>query len=485
MIKHLLDRYEQMSTKIKASIWFLICSFMQRGISVITVPVFTRLLNPSEYGEIGVFSSWYDIVYVFVSLNLAMGVYTQGMIKYEDDRKNYVSSFQGLNIALFLFWSILFFPLGSILSSLLDMKKTYLFIMIIMSWINSAFGMWAAECRVKYDYVRLVIVTLIHSVVSPIVGILFVLYFPDKVFGKILGGLIASLVIYILPILSQFRNGGNIIEVKYWIYALKFNIPLIPHYLSQIILNSSDRIMISKYVGEDFAGKYTLAYSVSLIMIIFNTALLHTIHPWLYQRIKDNKIEEIKTVVYPALLIIALVNLVLIAFAPEIIMVFAPSDYYEARWVVPPVAMSVFFMFAYGLFADFEFYYDKAYLASVASIIGAMLNILLNMIFIPRFGYLAAGYTTLFCYLMFAIGHYIIMQLLCNKILDGVRPYSSKVLLAIVGFFLGVGHIFMLSYKNIYMRYSFMAFFVALLIIFRNKLIQIFVKIKSIKENGK
>ena len=62
---------------------------------------------------------------------------------------------------------------------------------------------------------------------------------------------------------------------------------------------------------------------------------------------------------YFTMIIIAIVNLLLICFAPEIISLFAPPPYYEAIWIVPPVAMSVFFMFCYDLFAKFAFYYEK------------------------------------------------------------------------------------------------------------------------------
>ncbi len=62
---------------------------------------------------------------------------------------------------------------------------------------------------------------------------------------------------------------------------------------------------------------------------------------------------------------------------------------------------SVFFMFLYPLFANIEFYYEKTKFVMVASCSGALLNILLNYIFIGLYGYYAAGYTTLICYMVF------------------------------------------------------------------------------------
>ena len=89
-------------------------------------------------------------------------------------------------------------------------------------------------------------------------------------------------------------------------------------------------------------------------MILFNTALLQTIEPWLYKKIKSKSIKDIEKVAYPAFLLIAGVNILLLVFAPEVVSIFAPTAYHDAIWVVPPVAMSVYFMFAYTFFAVFE-----------------------------------------------------------------------------------------------------------------------------------
>lgn len=77
-------------------------------------------------------------------------------------------------------------------------------------------------------------------------------------------------------------------------------------------------------------------------MTIFNTALMQTLSPWIYKKIKMKKIEELALIAYITLVLIAGINIMLIAFAPEVVAVFAPAEYYDAIWVMPPVAMSVF-----------------------------------------------------------------------------------------------------------------------------------------------
>ena len=79
----LRKKYRSMPVQVKASLWFLICSFLQKGISTVSTPIFTRLLSTAEYGQYNVFNSWLGIITIFVTLNLSAGVYTQGLVKFD------------------------------------------------------------------------------------------------------------------------------------------------------------------------------------------------------------------------------------------------------------------------------------------------------------------------------------------------------------------------------------------------------------------
>jgi hypothetical protein len=100
MVGKVIDRYTKLSTPVKMSFWLLVCSFLQKGIGMITTPIFTRIMTPEEYGSYSVFTSWQGIFLVFVSLNLCAGCFTRGLVKYEDERPQFVSSFQGLSFTL-------------------------------------------------------------------------------------------------------------------------------------------------------------------------------------------------------------------------------------------------------------------------------------------------------------------------------------------------------------------------------------------------
>lgn len=456
-IKQLLQKYTDSPVQVKAAIWFFVCMVLQKGISVITTPIFTRLLSTAEYGQFTVFSSWLSIATIIVTLNLFAGVYTQGLIKFDADRNVFSSTLQGLTLVLTMMWTGVYLAFHDFFNHAMSLTTTQVLAMLVIMWSSTAFGFWSAEQRVLYKYKKLVVLTIIVSVMQPLLGIIFVLHSDDKVTARIMGVLLAQIIIYTCCFVAQMVRGKKFFSKKYWIYVLQFNLPLVPHYLSQTVLSSADRIMIQDIVGQGEAGIYGLAYSLAQIMLIVNAAIVQTISPWFYEKLKEKNYEMIAPISYIGILFVAGTNIVLIAFAPEAVAIFAPKEYYAAIWVIPPIAMSSIFLFMYDLFSKYEFYYERTVFIMVASIIGAILNIILNFIFITSFGYIMAGYTTLVCYLLYAAGHYWFMNKICDQYIDGIRPYSLKKLALITVVFMALGFLFMITYYWMVVRYCLLA----------------------------
>ncbi len=479
----IIGKYKSLPVQIRASLWFLICSFLQKGISMITTPIFTRIMNTSEYGQFGAFNSWHGIITIIVCLNLYAGVHTQGLVKFDKNRNVFTSSLLGLSTVLVIGWTVIYLLFHDFWNNLFSLTTVQMLAMLIMIWTTAIFGFWANEQRVTYSYRALVIITLIVSVAKPTVGIFLVLHAQDKVTARILGITLVEILGYFWMYVVLLKRGKVLISKRYWLYALGFNIPLVPHYLSQVVLSGADRIMIKSMVGSSEAGIYNLAYSVSLIMTLFNTALMQTISPWMYQKIKDRKDEEIAPVAYTTLALIAGVNLLLILLAPEAVAIFAPKTYYDAIWVIPPVAMSVFFMYCYDLFAKYAFYYEKTRFIMLASITGAVLNIGLNYIFIKIFGYVAAGYTTLVCYIVYSLVHYYFMKKVCDEKCNSKYPYSTAKILKIAVPFLLAGTLLLFSYNIAIIRYGILVFICVSIITFRRRIINMISDIFKLRKS--
>lgn len=488
MFSKIKTKYSSMPVQVRASLWFLISTFMQKAVSVISTPIFTRLLTTQQYGEYNVFQSWMGIITVIVTLNLFLGVFLQGLVKFEHEAKVYASSMQGLTLALCSFWTVVYFIFHDFFNQLFELNTVQMSFMLIMIWTSAVFQFWSAEQRVNNKYRLLVGLTILVMIAQPAIGVVLVQLSDAayKATARIMGMVIVNIAAYTWCFFVQMKRGKKFFSKKYWLYALKFNLPLVPHYLSQTLLYGSDRIMISRYVSESAAGIYSLAYSVAVIMTMFNTAITQTMGPWMYRKIKERKPQDIAPIVYSAMLIIAAANLTLIMLAPEAISIFAPPEYSDAKWVIPPVALSVFFMFMYDMFASFQFYFEKSWFIMAASVFGAALNIGLNYLFLsPRwfnFGYVAAGYTTLICYILYALCHYLCMRWVCKKHMDGAKVYDTKVLLGVSLCLVASGLMLSMTYEVPILRYSLVGIILLLLIIFHKKVINYAKKLMSLRK---
>lgn len=132
-----------------------------------------------------------------------------------------------------------------------------------------------------------------------------------------------------------------------------------------------------------------------------------------------------------------------------------------AVYVMPPVIASVYFSFLYTLLANIEFFFDENKFAMKISFLGATVNVVLNYIFIPQFGYVAAAYTTLVCYVIYAVGHFSFVSKVAQK-KAGVTIFSAAKFLGL-GFFVTVLSIAMsLLYPYVLYRYILLACMLAI-----------------------
>ena len=109
---------------------------------------------------------------------------------------------------------------------------------------------------------------------------------------------------------------------------------------------------------------------------------------------------------------------IIISFlSPEIIAILGTNEYSNAAYVIPAAAAGTFMHVLYDLFSNVAFFNKKPIHIMIATLIAAATNVILNYFFINSYGYVAAGYTTLFSYLVLAILHYIISRKLEKEII--------------------------------------------------------------------
>jgi len=331
---------------------------------------------------------------------------------------------------------------------------------------------WLIEQRYDYKYKGVVIVTLLMAVVTPILGIISVLHTPHKAEARILSFVFVQVAIGLVFYIYNWKKGRVFFHAKYWSFAIRFNLPLIPHYLSVIILHQADRIIIAQMVGREEAAIYSIAYTLSLMMNIITGAIRNAFLPYTYQSLKKGDYQKLKSNSSFLIIFVGGLYVLTMFLVPELIGIFAAKEYADAIWIVPPIAVSGFLIFVYNIFVNVELYYEKTKATMSVTVVAAMANVGLNYIFIARYGYFAAGYTTLFCYIAVAIAHFFIYRRIIRKEIPEIEDvYDIKriVITSITILLVMMGMLF--AYRDDWLRYSVLAILMMVIFLKRKRII--------------
>ena len=432
-----------MNVVVKASFWFILVNVVDKAVSVLTQPFINRILSQEEVGAFGVYSSWHSVFSILATFYLFCGVLEVYITNERQNKNNIVGSLNILSLIICLtVFSIVFLFLNPI-SLLLSLKPIYIIIMFITIFGDAMIQFWAVPKRFDYSYKIFTFVFIVLFVSKSLLSVLLSYYLDsDRVLGRLIGlcipTIICGLTLFIFT-LSKTKFKGI---TKYWWPAIKFNLPLIPHYLSTVILASSDRIMIEKIESLTEAGLYSVAYSFSSLCLIVFSAINSAYTPYCMSALKNKNYEGIAKSTHIIIFLSVLFSLLMIYLAPEGILIIAGDNYLDVINIVPVLIVGIYFSSFYFIFSNVEFIHEKTKLILPITLVGAALNIGLNFWLIPIFGYSAAAYTTLACYLFVALAHYFVSRYILKK-----DVFKIKTIVFFMVAFIALSFLALLLYK--------------------------------------
>ena len=427
MIKLIYQKYKGMSIVLKSGIWFTFCGFLQKGISMLCTPFFTRILTREQYGVVNTFMAWQLMINLLVTLTLYRSIMNL-YVKFEN-KKEVLSSLCSLSLIITLSWTLLALLFIDPLVKIMGLSKPLVLCLFLYSVGESIIQCWMVYKRYIYDYKNAIFVSLLITIFSSFGGIFCVIFINAtaewKIYPQIFVYLLLGIIIYVILILDKRR----FYDKGVWLYSLSFCLGLMPHYLSEFVLQSSDKIMIDKMCGASDVAYYSVAYSVGSLILLFANALNSSFVPYQYQMIqsKENKTLAQTTNFFMAFL--AGILLLIMLFGYEVVLIFGGERYLPSVQAIVPICLGVYFNYMFQLFARVQEYYNKKITIVIPSIICAALNILLNFIFINAYGYVAASYTTFACFAIFCFIHYGFYRKTCMMENEGGLIYDGKFLL--------------------------------------------------------
>lgn len=480
---NIINKYKNMNVQVKAAFWYTFCNFLQNGIAFLVIPIYTNMLTTAEYGRWSVFQSWRDILIIFASLNLHSGVFAKTLVDIKDNRDKYTSCMQGLGTVITSIVLAVYLVLHKFADSYFGFDKITIVLLFLFFISFPAFQFWCTRQRVEYKYKTMVAVTVVQSVLTPGLSLALLIWGGLREQAVIYGYLISQCAVGIIFYVYHFVIGRGFYDKGFWKYALKFNIPLIPHYLSLIVLGQADRIMIRDIEGEAESGIYSFGYQMSIVVTVLISAINGARVPWTYEQLRDKVYAPLRSVSALLCVLIASITLAIALLSPDVITIMSlgNNNYTAAKYVIPVVALGLYFTFVYDLFCSIEFYYSATKYVMVASTVGALLNILLNWIFINMYGFIAAAYTTLFCYIVLMLMHFVFMRRVIKKQKIEEKVYDYKVIFEISILLMLLMAVCILSYISNISRYILLLVLIVIVVVKRKTIMSIFNQMKGQK----
>lgn len=391
----------------KSAIVYLFATVFTRGLAIITTPIFTRIMTTDQVGMVNLYSSWYSMITVVSTLALTSGGFSIALREFEKERDQYVSSVLSLTsivaigLALVYSFSITFW------NDVTGLPTHLMLLLLFGLLVAPARDFWLSRQRFEYRYKLSGTVTVFSAIFASGLAVAAVLYannigYSDIASVRLFANYFIIYGVAFIIWLSIFLQGRCFYSSKYWRFSLQLSLPLIGYSIASQILSVSDRMMISKMVGNSAVGIYGTLYTVSSLSLMVWMAINSSFEPYLYQNMENPK-SKIKKLSMSMLGMYSLAAILLVYLAPEIVRILATEEYYKGIYIMPPVAGGVYFIAVSNLYSDILVYLKRTKLIMVSSAIAATLNVILNYIMIEMYGYMAAAYTTLLSYVVMAV----------------------------------------------------------------------------------
>ena len=388
-------------------------------LSFILVPIYTEVMAPGLYGEVTIIFSWFAIFNVL----LAYGMETAFFRFYttSEDKEKVVST----SLISILVTSFMFLVIGwlfqSSLANLLEIDLKYIKFVLCILTLDALVMIPFAWLRATEKPMRYAIIKILNVAINLGLNIFFLLVLPgifesdsDSFFGAMykpdfqiayifISNLIASGITFLLMLQPYIRR-TYVFDYDLFKRMMKYSWPVLVAGIAFSINEVFDRILLEKLLdpsdSKEKVGMYSACYKLALFMTLFATAFRMGIEPFFFSHSgTENPQKAYAQITNYFVVLGSVILLSVIVFSDVLKELFVRDEaYWEAMNIVPIVVLASFFL---GIYHNLSVWYkvtDKTRYGALISVIGAIITIVINYVFIPKIGYMASAIATLMAY---------------------------------------------------------------------------------------
>ena len=395
---------ENKKTKLYINTMIIFFSkFCTQFLLLLLLPIITSKLTTSEYGTFDLITSYAWLIVPFMTMRIENGIFRY-LIDARDNKyqsKQIISNGIIAIIVQIIVFSVIYFLIVQIFNINYSIYIfLYAFSIIILNIIHQivrGFG----------DNVSYAFSSIITGMSNVVLSFITIYYLRIGLLGLIISGIVSNLfgTLYIIIKKKIFRyisirnmNKNNYKEI------VKYSVPLVPNDVSSWLINVSDRIMLSSFIGTAANGIYSVANKFpTLLTNIYNVFNLSWVES-ASENSKDIDRDDFFSQTIDSIFRICSSFCLIIMSAMNIIFKFMIDNSYEEAYnYIPLLIVASLFQCFSGIIASCYISLKKSKDIAISTFVVGCINIFINLVFIRKFGIYAACLSTLIAYLLLSL----------------------------------------------------------------------------------
>lgn len=394
----------------KAGIWYTAGNFLGRAITLITTPIFARLMSVSDYGEFFNFSNWTITIMLITGLELR-NTLSKAYYDFKEEYDDYISAvtFLGGGITVLVYTIFILFP--KTVLKIVSIPEQYIPLLFLFAFFNFSRGIFYARERTLYRYKTVAVITFISLFVPTLISIFLVYVLPEtnQLSARLYGFYVPSIMISMYCTVNLFMK-SRAFRLKYCRYALVLSIPLLFHYLTAHLLISTNIVIAKNLIGASAAAIISIAGSTTHIFTILTQSMSGALTTWFMDNLELRNIETLRkgSLYYVSLLASLVIFAILLS--PEIVFLLGGDKYKASVILLPCFLYSSFIQAATSLFTIILTYDKNVVGTAVFTGVFAVLSIIAKVFLLPDNGLIILAYVNVVAFGALYIINYVLVK---------------------------------------------------------------------------
>ncbi len=391
--------------KIINFISYSILGSLNAFLNILLLPIYTNLLEPSSYGVL----AYIDAIVMFIAVFSILGFHTFFIKSYKREERN---ELMGSLVSFLIIYNIIICLLGFIALPFIfssTVSRISFILALVTNLSNTLIVLPLREIKVKEEGLKYGIIYGSMYLLQSLGAVLLV-WKGYGILGRYISYFCVS-VLYMFIILLFCKipifKFVNINKIK---GALSLGIYLVFSNLSIMIINLSDRILLKRFVDFENVGVYSVGYTLGVWLSIIGVAFFNTFEPSLYTLELGKKyFATLKQNLSISYLLLMIPVLIIYFLGDYIYPIFLNEKYLRGLEITKNTVLVVVYIMLYNFYSLIAVRLNYKKIILFITILGAVSNIAINLILIPKMGIIAAAYSTIISYFLMGVFFLIIL----------------------------------------------------------------------------